>query len=141
MALEQHACGVVLGLAPSGRRYDSLDRRLSEWDQAQMVQTDRHACSERLVPRYSITAILDQLLYQLGARSLVLDQHDIRSKQALLLAHGAFERGIFEPPAQYTEEEEVLAFDTPCRAHREIAELGRLVGGVPALHDAVEALG
>src|SRR5215469_17336773 len=98
MALEQHACGVVLGLAPSGRRYDSLDRRLSEWDQAQMVQTDRHACSERLVPRYSITAILDQLLYQLGARSLVLDQHDIRSKQALLLTHRALECGIFEAP-------------------------------------------
>ena len=29
----------------------------------------------------------------------------------------------------------------PARAHAEIAELGRLVGGVPALHDALEALG
>src|SRR5438128_3168922 len=28
----------------------------------------------------------------------------------------------------------------PSCAHREIAELGRLVGGVPALHDAVEPL-
>src|SRR6516165_2315755 len=94
----------------------------------------------RLVPRHTIAAILDQLLYQLCAGSLVLDQHDIRSKQALLLAHGAFECGIFEPPAQYIEEEEVLAFVSSYRAHREIAELGRLVGGVPALHDTVEAL-
>jgi hypothetical protein len=51
MASEQHACGVVLGLDPSGRRYDtcirSLDRSLSEWDQAQMVQTDRRACSDK----------------------------------------------------------------------------------------------
>src|ERR1700736_1938967 len=33
---------------------------------------------------------------------------------------------------------EVLAGNPPARAHAEIAELGRLVGGVPALHDAVE---
>jgi hypothetical protein len=36
---------------------------------------------------------------------------------------------------------EVLAFDAPCRADAKIAELGGLVGGVPALHDAVEFLG
>src|SRR5438132_4917108 len=36
------------------------------------------------------------------------------------------------------QEIEVLAGDAPARAHAEIAELGRLVGGVPALHDAVE---
>src|SRR5437762_4693108 len=34
----------------------------------------------------------------------------------------------------------MLAAHTPSRAHREIAELGRLIGGVPALHDALEAL-
>ena len=33
---------------------------------------------------------------------------------------------------------EVLALNAPARAHAEIAELGGLVGGVPALHDAVE---
>src|SRR6516162_11054154 len=77
----------------------------------------------RLVPRHTIAAILDQLLYQLGARSLVLDQHDIRSKPALLLAHGAFERRIFEPPAEHIEEEEVLVLNSPSCAHREIAEL------------------
>jgi hypothetical protein len=65
MALEQHACGVVLGLAPSGRRYDtwirSLDRSLSEWDQAQMVQTDRRACSrkglERGTPAFAVCVV------------------------------------------------------------------------------------
>src|SRR5439155_7074386 len=36
---------------------------------------------------------------------------------------------------------EVLALDPPARADAEIAELGRLVGGVPALHDAVEPVG
>jgi hypothetical protein len=45
-----------------------------------------------------------------------------------------------EAPAEQTKEEEVLASDAPSRAHREIAELGRLVGGVPALHNEVEAL-
>ena len=33
-----------------------------------------------------------------------------------------------------------MPLHAPGRAHREIAELGRLVGGVPALHDAVETL-
>jgi len=37
--------------------------------------------------------------------------------------------------------EELLALRSPGCAHREIAEFGRLVGGVPALHDAVEPRG
>src|SRR5271155_4045419 len=92
------------------------------------------------VARDTMAATLDQLLDQLSARSLVLNQHDGRIEQALLLAYGALERRIFEPPAENTEEEEVLAAHSPSRAHREIAEFRRLVGGVPALHDAVEAL-
>ena len=36
---------------------------------------------------------------------------------------------------------EVLALDPPARADAEIAELGGLVGGVPALHDMVELVG
>ena len=48
-AQEQHACAVVLGLDPSGRRYDtcmrSLDRSLSEWDYARLVSTDRDTCA------------------------------------------------------------------------------------------------
>jgi hypothetical protein len=51
IAQEHHACAVVLGLDPSDRQYDtcitSLDRSLTEWDQAQAVQTDRHACAEK----------------------------------------------------------------------------------------------
>jgi hypothetical protein len=51
MAQEHHACAVVLGLDPSGRRYDScirsLDRSLSEWDQTRLVQTGRSACAPR----------------------------------------------------------------------------------------------
>jgi hypothetical protein len=51
MAQEHHACAVVLGLDPSGRRYDScirsLDRSLSEWDQTRLVQTGRGACAQK----------------------------------------------------------------------------------------------
>jgi len=35
---------------------------------------------------------------------------------------------VLEPPAEDGEQEEVLAFDPPRRAHAEITELGRLVG-------------
>ena len=34
----------------------------------------------------------------------------------------------------------MFAFDAPGRAHAKIAELGGFVSGVPALHDALEAL-
>jgi hypothetical protein len=48
-AQEQHACAVVLGLDPSGVRYDTcmrtLDRNLSEWDYARLVSTDRDTCT------------------------------------------------------------------------------------------------
>ena len=48
-AQEQHACAVVLGLDPSGRRYDAcmrvLDRNLSEWDYARLVSMDRDTCT------------------------------------------------------------------------------------------------
>ena len=50
LAQEQHACAVVLGLDPSGRRYDacirSLERSLSEWNYARVVSTDRSACAQ-----------------------------------------------------------------------------------------------
>src|SRR6516164_4901808 len=96
--------------------------------------------ARRLVARHAMAALVDQLLDQLRSRGLVLDQHFVRIEQALLLAHLAFERRVFEPPAEEADQKEVLAFNTPGRAHREIAELRRLVGGVPALHDAVERL-
>jgi hypothetical protein len=48
-AQEQHACAVVLGLDPSGRRYEAcmrvLDRNLSEWDYARLVSADRGKCT------------------------------------------------------------------------------------------------
>src|ERR1700730_10359036 len=94
----------------------------------------------RLVARDAMTAVSDQLLDQLGARRLVLDQHDIGVEQSLQFATRALERRIFQPPAEHAEQEEVLAFDPPSRADAEIAELGRLVGGVPALHAALETL-
>jgi hypothetical protein len=51
MAQEHHACAVVLGLDPSGDRYDTcvrtLDRSLSEWDQVRLVTTHRTACAQK----------------------------------------------------------------------------------------------
>ena len=50
MAQERHACAVVLGLDPSGRRYDtcirSLDRSLAVWEREQGAQKGRRACAE-----------------------------------------------------------------------------------------------
>ena len=54
LAREQHACAVVLGLDPSGRRYDvcvrSLDKSLSELDQARpatrLDEIKRSACAQ-----------------------------------------------------------------------------------------------
>src|ERR1700758_3606302 len=88
----------------------------------------------------TVAAIGDQFLDELSARGLVLDQHFVRAELAELLAYRALERGIFEPLAEHGEKEEILAFDPPGRAHREIAQLGRLVGRIPALHDAVKTL-
>jgi len=58
-----------------------------------------------------MTAIMDQFLDQLGARGLVLDQHDIRiDLVVLLLAHGALERRIYPQPSDITL---ALAQDQP----------------------------
>ena len=48
MALEQHACAVTMGLHQPGDLYDtcirSLNKTLSELDQARLVSTDRSTC-------------------------------------------------------------------------------------------------
>ena len=58
-----------------------------------------------------------------------------------MLAYRALQFGIFHAPTHYVQQIEVLALDPPAGAHAEIAELGGLVGGVPALHDLVEFVG
>jgi hypothetical protein len=57
-----------------------------------------------------------------------------------LLAHRALELGVFHALAQYVEQIKVLAQYPPAGADAEIAELARLAGSVPALHDALEFL-
>src|SRR6516162_4225121 len=93
-----------------------------------------------LVAGDTVIPVDDQFLDQLGPRSLVLDQYLGSTVQALLLAHRALERWVFEPLPQQAKQIKLLAADTPGCTDTEVAELGRLVGGVPALHDAVEAL-
>ena len=60
----------------------------------------------------------EQLLDQLGPGGLVLDQHNGRLEQALLLAHGTLQRRVLEPAAEQTEEKEVLVLHAPGCAHR-----------------------
>ena len=55
----------------------------------------------RLVAGDGVEADLDQFLDQLGARGLVLDQHDAGIEGLGLLAHGALQFGIFHALAQY----------------------------------------
>jgi hypothetical protein len=95
----------------------------------------------RLVAGHGVQALLDQFLGQLGPRHIVLDQHDTGFEGRALLAHCALQLGIFHPLAQYVQQVEVFALDAPAGADAEIAELGGLVGSVPALHDAIELLG
>lgn len=50
MAQEHHACAVVMGLNQPGDLYDtcirSLNKTLSELDQARLASTDRSACAQ-----------------------------------------------------------------------------------------------
>jgi hypothetical protein len=50
MALEHHACAVVMGLHQPGDLYDtcirSLNKTLSELDQARLASTDRSGCGQ-----------------------------------------------------------------------------------------------
>src|SRR5208282_5982529 len=54
----------------------------------------------RLVAGDGVEAVGDQVLDQLGARRLVLDQHDIRLEGLALLAHRPLQLRIFHAPAQ-----------------------------------------
>jgi hypothetical protein len=51
MAQAHHACAIVLGFDRSEDRYDTcvrvLDRNLSEWEQARLVESNRSACAQK----------------------------------------------------------------------------------------------
>ena len=57
----------------------------------------------RLIAGDGVEAVGNQLLDQLGARGLVLDQHDTGAKQRVLVAHRALQLGVFHAPAQYVD--------------------------------------
>ena len=121
------------------RRFRDVDEAVFD-HRGLRVQAHR-LVNGRLVTRDSMAAIGDQFLDQLGTGSLVLDQHDSYAMPVLLLAHRSLECRIFETLAEEIKEKEILVPYSPSRAYREIAELGRFVGRIPALHDAVEARG
>ena len=53
----------------------------------------------RLVAGDPVEPLGNQFLYELSTRGLVLDQYDIGTEQAVLLAHRAFEGWVFEASA------------------------------------------
>jgi len=55
----------------------------------------------RLVTADGVQTLGHQLLDQLGARGLVLDQDDISLEGRALLAHRALQFGVFHAPAQH----------------------------------------
>jgi hypothetical protein len=59
-------------------------------------------------------------------------------KSACWSRTACFSSGVFDAPAQYVEQIKVLVGNAPGGADAEIAELSRLVGGVPALHEALK---
>jgi hypothetical protein len=85
-----------------------------------------------------VQAVVDELLDQLRAARPVLDQDDISRPAGLLRFHPALQFRVVEALAHDIEEIEVPAGDAPDRAHAEIGEFGRLVGGVLAGDDALE---
>jgi hypothetical protein len=93
----------------------------------------------RLVAGDRVEAVGDQLLDQLGALRLVLDQHDSGVKGSGLLAHRSLQLRILHALAQHMQQKEALAPDPPGCAPppcppphagegRVGAELARLVG-------------
>lgn len=65
LALEQHACAVVMGLHSPGELYDtcirSLNKTLSELDRGRLASTDRSACAreghEPGTPAYALCVV------------------------------------------------------------------------------------
>src|SRR5208337_3983663 len=86
----------------------------------------------RLHARHVRHPRLDQLLDELRARGLVLDQDGLRAEELVLLGDGALELGKAELPAEYVEEIEVLALEAPGGADGIVGELGGLLA-VPQL--------
>jgi hypothetical protein len=80
-----------------------------------------------------MAALGNQLLDQLGAGSLVLDQHLDRTEQALLLAHRALERRVFEPPAMSAALELEASGGVPLSARATTGKFNRLRWAPPSL--------
>jgi hypothetical protein len=64
-ALEHHACAVVMGLHQPGDLYEtcirSLDKTLSDLDQAQLVSADRNTCAQEglqsVTPAFAVCVV------------------------------------------------------------------------------------
>src|SRR6516164_2628791 len=136
----EHLCGRIdLVVVPAIREGAQLVQilgeprcRVGEVDKAVFdhcrLRVHAHDLVElRLVAGHRVEAFGDQLLDQLGARGLVLDQYDTRAKPLVLRAHRALELGILHALPQYVDQIEVLARYPPAGADAVIAELGPLL--------------
>jgi hypothetical protein len=86
-------------------------------------------------------ALSDAFLYELNDRGSILDQHHSGFVRFCLCANGPLHFGVIHTSPKHVEQIDTRPFDSPSRADTKVAELGGLVGGVPALHNQVEALG
>ena len=68
--------------------------------------------------------VLDQVLDQLGAGSLVLDEDDRRVEQRALLSDGALEVGIGEFFAQHVQQIKMRSLEAPGRTDGIVGEFG-----------------
>jgi hypothetical protein len=81
MAQEQHACAVVMGLHRPGDLYDtcirSLDKTLSELDQALLVSADGSACAQQGLkpgtPAFATCVVTAEQSPVDGSRSAAID--------------------------------------------------------------------
>ena len=83
-------------------------------------------------------SVADQVLDELGPRGAVLDHDRLGLKQPVLLDNRPPELRVGELLAQDVHEIEARAFHAPGGADGIVGKLAWLVGGVPALHHAVE---
>src|SRR5215471_2365135 len=81
-----------------------------------------------------------ELLNQLGAGGLVLDQNYCRLPQARELAHSALQLRELHFAPEHIKQVKALPVEAPGCADVVIGQLGRLVRRIPALHDLFKVL-
>jgi hypothetical protein len=85
--------------------------------------------------------ILDELLNQLCARRLILNQYYRGSMELSLLSDRPFEFRVIQSLAQDMEHSDHSSFDPDSQTHGEVTQFGWLVGRIPTLHNLIKCVG